>query len=339
MVSVVRAWAAMPLALLLAAAALVSVGSAQPSVAQRTHTFKSYQQDSTMRDLVPVFVSTVKILLGTYAQDDIVDLGSGVDLDCRPYAPDDSTNCSLTEAWRKPRRASEAQYTQMALGNGCPPFAMKYQSGNLRLMISTKCLAKEIYDAFGDPTPQRELAWVGGSSRSRSRSRSSKNYAAKAAAKWEDKHDDVLDPSTMGVYYDPWGADGVTPYWPGLTAAEIRREERQAEKARRRFAKLHRREQIDFARYDRWVRKQLKIKKGQDMTLTAEQVDYYYANPPVTNKHYPWRWVFDHSGVFLRPSPAFAGTSSQSAGSDAFKALNEGRTIYIGNAVCLLRVL
>lgn len=120
--------------------------------------------------------------------------------------------------------------------------------------------------------------------------------------------------------------DGLTPYWPGLTAAEIRREEKQAHKARIRFAQLERKKQQDFARYDRWVQRQLRIKKGGNTTLTPEQLDYYYNNPdPFTNKHYPWRWVFDQSGVYVPPSPgSVSGMAVQSMGDNVAKALNEG---------------
>jgi hypothetical protein len=64
-----RCRASLPLALL-AAAALLGSASAQPSVVQRTHTFGSYQQIPVMRDLLTVFVSTVKVIQGTYAQDE-----------------------------------------------------------------------------------------------------------------------------------------------------------------------------------------------------------------------------------------------------------------------------
>lgn len=111
-----------------------------------------------------------------------------------------------------------------------------------------------------------------------------------------------------------------------MAAADIRREEREAERARRRFARLHRKEQKEFAQYDRWVRKQLHIKRGQPMKLTQEQLDQYYVNPdPFTNKHFPWRWAFDHSGVHQPPSPDMAGMSARAAGSDTFTTLNQGK--------------
>lgn len=109
-----------------------------------------------------------------------------------------------------------------------------------------------------------------------------------------------------------------------MTAAEIRREERQAEKARRHVAKLHRMEQRDWARYEKWVRRQTKTPKGQPLNLTAEQYDLYYGNPRVTNKHFPWRWVYDHSGVYQPPLPGMNGMSAQAAGDDTLQALNAG---------------
>lgn len=111
-----------------------------------------------------------------------------------------------------------------------------------------------------------------------------------------------------------------------MTAEDIRREERQAEKARRRIARLHRLEQKAWARYERWVRRQTKTPKGQPLNLTPEQYNYYYGNPdPVKNKVYPWRFVYDHSGVYRPPSsPGVSGSSVQSAEDDAFQTLNQG---------------
>lgn len=138
--------------------------------------------------------------------------------------------------------------------------------------------------------------------------------------------------------HGPRAQDGFTPYWPGLTEAEIRREERQAEKARRRFARLQRKEQKDWARYNRWVRKQLRIKKGQNTTLTPEQYDYYYGHPAASNKHFPWRWIYDHSGVYVPPIPpgAVAGGMSAQGADDVFQALNRGKGVLRGRAVNII---
>lgn len=119
-----------------------------------------------------------------------------------------------------------------------------------------------------------------------------------------------------------------------MTAADIRREERQAEKTERRIAKLQRMEQRDWARYEKWVRRQLKIKKGQPLNLTPEQYELYYGSPRVTNKHYPWRWVYDHSGVYQPPFPDTTGMSSQAAGDDTFQALNQGE-MQAGYGLCI----
>lgn len=121
-----------------------------------------------------------------------------------------------------------------------------------------------------------------------------------------------------------------------MTAEDIRREQKQAEKARRRIAKLHRLEQKAWARYERWVRRQTKTPKGQLLNLTPEQYDYYYGAPnPMTNKHYPWRFVFDHSGVHRPPSPpGVGGMSVQSAEDGTFEALNQG-TYGVSTRVCV----
>lgn len=194
--------ATLPLALL-AAAALLGLGTAQPSLQQRTHTFGSYQQIPEVASLLPVFVTTVKVIQGTYAQDDIVSLANGTALDCAPYDPvNGATSCQLVEVWRKQRRAPENQYTQDG-ATSCEPFAMKYQNEKLRLMVSSQCIAQQVYLDFGDaipsPTPsRRELAWRNGGRGGKA------NYAAKAAAKWADKDDNLMNPSTTGLYYDPW---------------------------------------------------------------------------------------------------------------------------------------
>lgn len=130
-----------------------------------------------------------------------------------------------------------------------------------------------------------------------------------------------------------------------MSAADIRREEKQAQKAQRRFARLGRQQEKDFARYDRWVKKQLNIKKGGNMT--QEQYDLYYVHPdPYTNKHFPWRWAFDESGVYVPPSPGSPGLvgssssmSTESVGDDVVEALNEGRVTRLRRCMCPTYVL
>lgn len=113
-----------------------------------------------------------------------------------------------------------------------------------------------------------------------------------------------------------------------MSADDIRREERQAEKALRRIARLHRLEQKAWANYNRWVRRQVKTPKGQQINLTPEQYDYYYGNPRPSNKQYPWRFAYDHSGVYqppLLPVPqGVGGMSAQAADRDTLQALNQG---------------
>jgi hypothetical protein len=79
------------------------------------------------------------------------------------------------------------------------------------------------------------------------------------------------------------------------------------------------------------VRKQLKLNKRQPMTLTPEQYAYYYASPPATLKQYPWRWIYDHSGVYTPyTSPGtMNGMSAQAAGDDAVQALNYGKSSHV----------
>lgn len=175
--------------LLVAAAALVGVGTAQPSLPQRTHTFNSYYTVPQVKDLVPVFVTTDKVLQGTYAQDKIVRLTDGVELDCGGNLGNGLTKCNITEAWYKRRGTT----TYTSLPQICNSFAMKNESGNLVLMVSPQCLGTIIYDGFGENPPNRQLAW---GSRGGGR-----NYAAKGAAKAA--KDTIMNPD-MGLYYDPW---------------------------------------------------------------------------------------------------------------------------------------
>lgn len=205
---VVCRWATLPLALL-AAAALLAVGKAQqPSVLQRTHTFRSYQANPVMQGLLPVYETTVKVLTSTYANDDIVSL-AGDPLDCAPYAADGSTGCTLAETWRKPRRTPDTQYTQVT--TTCAPFAMKFENGNLRLMISPQCIGGNLYTSFGG-SRRRELLLTHGNKT---------NYAARAAAKWAKQNNAVLDPSAMGLFYD--SSDTVRPAVSHLRALLLRR--------------------------------------------------------------------------------------------------------------------
>lgn len=195
--------AALLLGTLVAAAALVGVGTALPSVAQRTHTFKSYYlSTSEVKDLVPVFVTTDKVLQGTYAQDAIVRLSDGTNLECGGDQGNGLTKCTLKDAWYKRRGTSS--YT--ALPTSCDSFAMKQENGNLVLMVNLQCLGKTIYKEFGEeePAANRQLAWGGGGSGK------GKNYAAKGAA--QAAKDDIMDPD-MGLYYDPWLPVGLLA-WP-----------------------------------------------------------------------------------------------------------------------------
>lgn len=200
--------AAARLLLGLVVAALVGGGTAQPSVAQRTHTFQSYYTSTAaVRDLIPVYVSTAKVMQGTYAQDNIVSLGNGAPLDCGPGNTDGTTDCDLVEVWRSPRR--QQNYESIPIGSGMNmPFAFKKQNNLLRLMVNLQNLG-DVYKPL--QLQRRQLAWG-----------SSKNYSAKALAKYAHKDDNVMDPS-MGVYYDPWlpvraVAACCPPPWPWLPA-------------------------------------------------------------------------------------------------------------------------
>ena len=197
--------AALLLGALAAAAGLVGVATAQPSVPQRTHTFGSYYKDAVTKALVPVFVTTDKFLQGTYAQDDIVSLANGANLTCGGDVGLGMTQCDLKEVWYKRRSDPGGNYAPLPFGptspSGCDPFVMKFESGLLRLVVSPQCLGKTIYNDFGDPDPSaRQLAWGSGGGKG-------KNYALKGAAKAA--KDNVMDPN-MGVYYDPWAPVGVS---------------------------------------------------------------------------------------------------------------------------------
>jgi hypothetical protein len=188
--------AALFLGALAAAAVLLDVGTvAQPSLHQRTHTFGSYQRNPVAKDLLPVFVTTIKSLQGTYAQDEVVSLGGGTGLRCNPLA-NHRTDCKLVQAWRKPRRADEAAFTQVfpdPNSGTCEPFAFKLQNNKLRLMVSPMCLS-DIYRKFSFNATRRTLAWGGSIG---------KSYSAKAQALWTNKNEYLMEPGA-GLYYDPW---------------------------------------------------------------------------------------------------------------------------------------
>lgn len=192
------------LALLAVAVASMSMTSAQPSVPLRTHTFGSYQSDPVTKDLLPVFVTTVKSLQGTYAQDEVVSIATGAGLKCNPLE-NHRTDCKLVQAWRKPRRANDAAFTRVfpdANGNTCEPFAFKLQNNKLRLMVSPVCLSP-IYSQFDFNATRRALTWQGGAGRG-------KNYSAIAQAKWANKNQYLIEPGS-GLYYDPWAPVCVCP--------------------------------------------------------------------------------------------------------------------------------
>lgn len=67
-------------------------------VPNRTHTFASYLSDATFTGLLPVFVATSIALQGTYVQDTIEDLVSGVELNCGP----NKDQCSIKTVYRMP---------------------------------------------------------------------------------------------------------------------------------------------------------------------------------------------------------------------------------------------
>lgn len=79
------------------------------------------------------------------------------------------------------------------------------------------------------------------------------------------------------IYHDPDHPDGVRPYGPGLTEAEIRREQLQEAKARRKDQRLRRKQERDARRYDRWVLKQLGVSKREraNFTMTPAQFEKY----------------------------------------------------------------
>jgi len=104
----------------------------------------------------------------------------------------------------------------------------------------------------------------------------------------------AIEPAA-GFWYDPSPNDGFNPYPQGMTADEIRREERQQRKAGRYEMKMSRKEARAWARYDRWVQKQLGARRKDDVVnMTEEQYDEYYLNP--TDKKFAYRFATDLAG-------------------------------------------
>lgn len=97
----------------------------------------------------------------------------------------------------------------------------------------------------------------------------------------------------VGYYYGPAGQDNVSPYFPGLTDAEIRRIERLQAKQARKDRRDAKKEERAWARYDKWVVKQLGERKGGMVGITEEQLIEYYISP--TNKNYVASWIIPAS--------------------------------------------
>lgn len=104
----------------------------------------------------------------------------------------------------------------------------------------------------------------------------------------------AIEPAA-GFWYDPSLNDGFDPYPQGMTADEIRREKWQQRKAERLEAKMGKKEARAWARYDRWVQKQLGARRKDDVVdMTVEQFAEYYLFP--TNKKFPYQFATDLSG-------------------------------------------
>jgi hypothetical protein len=255
-------------------------------VPNRTHTFASYLSDVVFKGLVPVFVATSVVLQGTYAQDSIVDLATGAELNCGPR----KDKCSIKEVYKSNRRADA--YTDIGKDEGLLKyFSLKVQNDGLRLMVNMQALS-EFYIKLDS-----QSSTVGGSESGdgRRRKRASKGLSA-------------IEPEA-GFWYDPSPADGFDPYPQDMTAEEIRREERQQRQAGRYEAKMSKKEARAWTRYDRWVQKQLGARRKDDVVeMTEQQYEEYYLFP--TNKKFPYRFSTDLAGEY----GPLGGLTAQGAG-------------------------
>jgi hypothetical protein len=192
--------------------------------------------------------------------------------------------CQVVSVFQSRRRANA--YKDIGTGTlfGFKYFTIKWENGKARLLVDMWALNSQ-YDDLSTSI----LSGPGKGKQPRWGRKKSGTAAAAAAAAATASANDVL-------YHDTDEGDQFSPYWPGLTPVQIRREERRAVKAFRQDQRLQRREQRDIRRYDNWVRKQLGVKNGQSSVMTPEQYDMYYLRP--TNKHFPWKWATDESGTF-----------------------------------------
>lgn len=90
----------------------------------------------------------------------------------------------------------------------------------------------------------------------------------------------AIDPAA-GFWYDPSPNDSFDPYPQGMTAGEIRREEQQQRKAGGYEMKMSKKEAQAWARYDRWVQKQLGARRKDDVVnMTEEQYRGLFLTSP-----------------------------------------------------------
>lgn len=162
-----------------------------------------------------------------------------------------------------------------------PYFSVKWEAGQSRLLINMDGLSRT-YSNLDEATSTQSSTSAGESTGGPRAPRVPPSIGSNRALQGVD---------SKGVYLvDSDNADEFTAEDDCLSKRERHKLERQASLAARKNARLARRRRRDVARYDRWVLKQLGVRKrDENSSMTLEQYEEYYVNP--TNKRYPWRWV------------------------------------------------
>lgn len=285
--------------LLLSAPGARALTSAELPVTARTHTFHSYLQDPVFTPLVPVFVATALELRGAYCQDEVTSLNGGAGLLLGPENNLCESLYKIVDVYQSPRR--ENRYQSIGTGSPDPFFAFKQEAGKVRLMVNMQALRDYYLPLSG--------------------SRRLRRQSARGA-----RHN-------FGYFYDPSGPDGVSPYFPGLTPADIRKLQRREQKQIKWDQRQERKRKRALARFAKCVAKQLGATlKGPMPNITYADLKTFfnYINGTSTMKQCPFKYKYlDGSGRYVslsvRPREAKAAKAAgwasvadagQGAGSD-----------------------
>ena len=169
----------------------------------------------------------------------MVNVNSGAPLKCEVAGPADAsgnfnTNCIITQVWERPRR-SNINFVQV----NASAFTFKIQNKLLRVMVDATALdasftklqrrRRQLSDLQGEEEDEEETFF--------SRHLQSSN---------------PLD-STLGIYFDPMPTDGVSPFWPGTTLAQVPVEMQQSDKNEQQAAAEEDALEAAFDCFQAWI--------------------------------------------------------------------------------------